>query len=401
MKYLVIIEGFDPTSGIGVPTNAELLQMVRQSQFADDIGGGILSDTPPDVVLYPILARFRWIKTTAGMIDGLFYYHDGSSWVLERPAPGTVDAASIADGTITLDKLSPDGDPLDIIRINAAGNGFEFLSIIDAIAAGSIGYAKLATAGGQNYLLVSNAGGVLEAKTPAYALAALIAGGTAATTFNSTADVIPFRNAADGLAYKITVADFAKELISKLTELTATAAADFVPVQDVSDSNTVKKVQIQNLLPDTGFAPGVYSNPTSVTLNSKGQVTSVSTTAGQKVRTSTSVEAVEQVLPTVAGSAGKLTVAHGLPSTPIIWGMRLKCKVIDTGFAVNDIIDYKDVLFDTGATDYNFPYLLTVDATNIYITSPVISARKVTNPSTGAYQTFTPSSWVGLIWAST
>ena len=47
----------------------------------------VLSATAPDVVLYPILKRFRWVKTNLALVPtGEFYYHDGSSWVIEKPA---------------------------------------------------------------------------------------------------------------------------------------------------------------------------------------------------------------------------------------------------------------------------------------------------------------------------
>lgn len=407
-KYLVVIEGFDPTSIGTTPTNSELLQMVRQAQFASDVGGVILSDTTPDVALYPILARFRWAKTTAGVLDGLFYYHDGSSWVLERPAPGTVDADSIADGTITLDKLSPDGDPLDIIRINAGGNGFQFLPIVNAIAAGSIEFDKLALASGQNYLLISNGAGTFEAKTAAYCLAALINGGTLATTINSTADIVGYRNAADGNAYKITIADFAKELIRQLTELTTTAAGDFVGVMDVSDSNVVKKVQIQNLLVDTGVAAGAYANPTSVTVNAKGQVTAIATASGQSVRTSSSFEATQRTLPTTAGSAGQLQVAHGLPGEPIDWGMKLKCTALDGAIPANTVINYRDLVIDIDGDDINFSYQIYPDATNLTLIIPTLAdsmpvpvSMWAIVPSTGAKQQIDPAKWVGYLWATT
>jgi hypothetical protein len=79
-KYLITIEGYDPTGGIGTPTNAELLQMVRESQCASDVGELVLSATAPDVVLYPILKRFRWVKTNLALVPtGEFYYHDDSS----------------------------------------------------------------------------------------------------------------------------------------------------------------------------------------------------------------------------------------------------------------------------------------------------------------------------------
>ena len=402
MRYLVIVEGYDPSSNPSTPTNAELLQMVRQSQFADDVGGIILSDTTPDVALYPILARFRWAKTTSGVLDGLFYYHDGSSWVIERPAPGTVDADSIMPHTITIDKLAADGDPFDIIRINSGGNEFEFISIIDAIAAGSLTADKLENAAGQYYVLMSNSGGAFEAKTAAYVLAALINGGTLSTTINSTADVVSFRNAADGNAYKITIADFAKELIRQLTELTTTAAGDFVAVQDVSDSNIVKKVQIQNLLVDTGITANTYNNLTSVTVNAKGQVTAISTTGAPYRPTATAS------LPTLAGYANGVTIDTGLGAIPAVVCAWLVCTDAggDAGWAQNDRIPLDWVVFDTTASTYfNGHYglipKLGTDAGKLLLIQPDAGGPTlVPNKTTGNDATFTSSKWGIIVNAS-
>ena len=98
-KYLVVIEGFDPSPLPTTPSNAELLQMVREAQFASDVGGLILSSTAPNVVQYPILARFRWVKTDVSLVPiGEFYYHDGSSWVIEKPAVGSITGSMLVDG---------------------------------------------------------------------------------------------------------------------------------------------------------------------------------------------------------------------------------------------------------------------------------------------------------------
>ena len=401
-KYLLILEGYDPSSTPATPSNAELLQMVRQSQFADDVGGIILSDTTPNVALYPILARFRWAKTTSGVLDGLFYYHDGSSWVIERPAPGTVDADSIMPGTITLDKLNPAGDPFDIIRINSGGNGFEFLNIINAIGDGEIEYAKLALASGQNYLLISNGSGAFEGKTAAYVLAALINGGTLSTTINSTADLVGFRNAADGNAYKITVADFTKELIRQLTELTATAAGDFVGVMDVSDSNIVKKVQIQNLLVDTGVTANTYNNPTSVTVNAKGQVTAISTASAPYRPVATAS------LPTLPGYANGVLIDTGLGAIPAVVCAWLVCTDAggDAGWAQYDRIPLDWVVFDTTSSTYfNGHYglipKLGADAGKLLLIQPDAGGPTlVPNKTTGNDATFTSSKWGIIVNAS-
>lgn len=399
-KYLITIEGFDPSALPTTPTNAELLQMVRESQCASDVGELVLSATAPDVVLYPILKRFRWVKTNLALVPtGEFYYHDGSSWVIEKPAVGSITGDMLVDGTVGIEKLSPDGDPLQIIRINAAGTAFEYVDIVDAIPDAGLSTDKLAAGSGADLALLSGLGGSWAPVSLQYFFGRIYSVVSGVTAFSSLADKIVFLRTSDNTVRTMTVNYVFGSAIESATEITGTAVEDYVPLVDFSDG-LFKKVLLSNLLPNTGVVAGTYGYPSAISVNAKGQVTSI--TAGtQSQRTTATFESTERVLPTVAGSGGALTVAHGLSAAPIMWGMRLVCKTADGGFSPGDIIDYRDVIFDTGATDYNFPYLLSVSATNIVVTSPAIAARKVTNKTTGAYQTFTPGSWVGKLWAST
>lgn len=400
MKYLVLIEGFDPTSVPTTPTNAQLLQEVREAQFASDIGGLILSSTAPNVVQYPILARFRWVKTDVSLVPiGEFYYHDGSSWVIEKPAVGSITGSMLVDGTVGIEKLNAAGDPLQIIRINAGGTAFEFVDITDAIPDSSLSTDKLAAGSGADLALLSGLGGSWAPVSLQYFFGRIYDVVGAVTDFSSQADKIVFNRSSDDTVRGMTIGRFFTSGFDQATVIASTEGGDFGMVLDASDG-LYKKVLLSNWLPNSGVVAGTYGYPTSVTVNAKGQVTAI--TAGtQGQRTSAAFESTERTLPTTAGSGGALTVAHGLGAAPVTWGMRLVCKTADGSFSPGDIIDYRDVIFDTGATDYNFPYLLTVSALNIVITSPAIAARKVTSKATGAYQTFTPGSWVGLLWATT
>lgn len=75
--------------------------------------------------------------------------------------------------------------------------------------------------------------------------------------------------------------------ITDLTEVTSTAAGDFAYVVDVSDTTdspqgSSRKVQISNLLPDSGATAGIYGDGTHVpviTVNGKGQIISISVAA--------------------------------------------------------------------------------------------------------------------------
>lgn len=397
MKYLVILEGFDPSALPTTPTNAQLLQMVHEAQFASDVGAEIESPTTPDVVQYPILKRFRWAKTAAGVRTGEFYYHDGASWVVEKPAIGSITGDMLVDNTVGIEKLKADGDQGQIIRVN--GGVFEFIDIVDAIDDFSLSTDKIAAGSGADLALLSGLGGSWAPVSLQYFFGRIYDIVSGVSDFSGLTDKIVFNRVSDDTIRSMTVLRFFTSGFDQATVITATEGSDFGMLLDSSDG-LYKKTLLSNFIPNTGVPAGTYGYPTSVTVNAKGQVTAI--TAGtQGQRTTAAFESAERVLPTTAGSGGALTVAHGLGAAPISWGMRLVCKVADGGYAPGDIIDYRDVLFDIDGTDYNYMYVLSVSSLNIVVTSPTILARTVINKSTGASQTFTPGSWVGLLWATT
>lgn len=368
-KYLIIIEGFDPTSGPSTPTNAELLQLVRQAQYADDVGGLVLSETTPDVVLYPILARFRWVKTDNALIPlGEFYYHDGSSWVLEKPAPGTVTADSIADGTITLDKLSPDGDAYNIIRVNDTEDAFEFARIVDTIADGSFPYTKFVAASGVGYFLVSAGGGAWANVTSQSAGNTLHNAFGAATAIDTISDKIAVLNLSNNVVYNLTYSNFFKTGATKFTTLGTTEALDKVLVYDTSDSLTPKIVQLSDFLPDAGVVAGTYAPPSSITVNVKGQITAISA-GNSSMLTAIGTDGI----PAYGASA---TFVHGFsPAIPSMVRAVLKCTGTNNGFVAGDEVDIAKVGWSAANTGIP-AFTVTADATNV-----VVSLEKDTTDS--------------------
>ena len=274
-KYLITIEGFDPSALPTTPTNAELLQMVRESQCASDVGELILSADPPDVVLYPILKRFRWVKTGLTLIPtGEFYYHDGSSWVLEKPAAGSITGDMLVDKTVGIDKLSPDGDPLQLIRINAGGTAYEYVDPADAIPDGSLSTDKLAVGASADLALLTGLGGAWAPVSLQYFFGRIYSLVSGVTGFSSLADKLVFLRTSDNTVRSITVNYLFGSAIDSATEITGTAAEDYVPLVDFSDG-LLKKVLLSNLLPNTGVAAGSYTGITNLTINAKGQITAL------------------------------------------------------------------------------------------------------------------------------
>lgn len=397
-KYLILIQGYDPTSNPSTPSNSELLQMIRQAQYADDVGGLILSDTTPDTVLYPILKRFRWVKTTGALVPiGEFYYHDGSSWVLEKPAPGTVTADSIADGTITLDKLSPDGDAYNIIRINSTGDGFEFATIVNTIPNGSFPYNKFAAAAGIDYFLVSTTGGAWASATAQSAGNTLFNNFAVATAIDSASDRVAVLNTSNNVVYGLTYTNFFKTGASKLSSLGTTDNLDKVLVWDASDSLAPRIVSLSDLLPDTTVVSGTYAPPNSITVNSKGQITAI-TSGNSAMLTAIGTSTI----PDYGDSA---TFPHGFsPAIPSMVRAVLKCTGANNGYAVGDEVDISAVGWSS--LNGGVPaFVVTADATNVIVTLEAFASSAqifLINRATGAWFTLSAylSSWQIKVYAA-
>ena len=396
MTKLVIVEGFDPTS-VATPSNSQLLQMVHEAQPASDVGFVIFADDPPDIVQYPVLERFLWLKTASGVPNGEVYYNDGASWTLITAL--TLSGGDLADGSVTLSKLSPDGNAYQIIRINAGQTAFEFIDLLDAIAAGTLPLTKLATATGANYFLRSNGSNVWAEVTAAVAYLTLQSSGSTLTALTSKEDFVTILKSDGSTSWKMTVESFLSDSINQLDAITTTVDADTVAVRQAS-GGLAKEVTLANLLPDKGTA-GTVTNPTSITTDAKGRVTAVSSSATAKGTRWTSAETA---LPTVAGAAGLVTIAHGYSgNTPGIVQVWLKCT--DAGgnanYAQNDEIDARSVYFDLGAGDNTSNgYVIRRDTTNIYIMQPAIAGGGpfVPDKTNGAeLVAFTPTKWKAIV----
>ena len=359
MKYLITIEGFDPSALPTTPTNAELLQMVRQSQCADDIGQLILSADPPDVVLYPILKRFRLVKTNLSLIPtGEFYYHDGSSWVLEKPAAGSITGDMLVDSTVGIDKLSPDGDPLQLIRINAGGTAYEYVDPADAIPDGSLSTDKLAVGASADLALLTGLGGAWAPVSLQYFFGRIYSLVAGVTGFSSLADKLVFLRTSDNTVRSIPVNYLFGSAIDSATEITGTAAEDYIPLVDFTDG-LFKKVLLGNLLPNTGVAAGTYTNPASITVNNKGQVTALSSSGASTFLTSVGTAAIPAVgVPAV--------IAHGITGVPSLVRVVLRATAVNNGYSIGDEVSVESAGW--AAANTGLPgFAVCVDATNVTV----------------------------------
>lgn len=100
-------------------------------------------------------------------------------------------------------------------------------------------------------------------------------------------------------------------------------------------------------------------------------------------------------------AAGLLTLPHSLAVEPKLLRFNLKCTVINSGYAVNDIIEVHPGM--TTTTTGNAGFAVYTDATNVYVRFGSLATNTIVYPNktTGATALLTNTSWVMIVkaWA--
>lgn len=147
--------GVDPT-GINQLNSSILLQMINMMLVRDYIGMVYYGPNEPDVANNPRYARFLWIDSDSESLS--IYKYVGGVWVnIFTFEDGSIDGSALMDGTVTAVKLSVGTDnALKFLRVNSAGDGWEFVLFTDLLVDGSIDLSKLKV-GAKNQVLRMNA----------------------------------------------------------------------------------------------------------------------------------------------------------------------------------------------------------------------------------------------------
>lgn len=159
------VEGIDPTSTFGGYASV-LLQLIRQAQPSSTYGMILFDTTPPDVTgANAWRKRSIWISLATPATPTVNVYREGGSpgWVNVNDviSPNTITTAMIQNAAVTLAKLSVSGGTANqLIRVNAGGTAFEFVSVGSIITTGSINVGSLITTGipGGQFRLVGTYG---------------------------------------------------------------------------------------------------------------------------------------------------------------------------------------------------------------------------------------------------
>ena len=137
------IEGTNPTATFGGYASV-LLQLVRQAYPSSTYGMILFDTTAPDVTGSNAWRKTCvWLDLTNPNIPTVNVYKEGTSpgWINVNNiiGNGVITTAMIANGAVTLPKLSVSGGAaLQLIRVNATNTAFEFVSLASLVTVGSI-----------------------------------------------------------------------------------------------------------------------------------------------------------------------------------------------------------------------------------------------------------------------
>lgn len=147
------VEGIDPTSTFGGYASV-LLQLIREAKPSSTYGMILFDTTAPDVTgANAWRKRSIWINVAVPTQPTVNIYRElpaPPGWVNVNDviSPNTITTAMIQNAAVTLAKLSTAGGTANqLIRVNAGGTAFEFVSLSSLVTTGSIPVGSLITTG--------------------------------------------------------------------------------------------------------------------------------------------------------------------------------------------------------------------------------------------------------------
>lgn len=362
-----LVQGMD-LAGQTQVSGADLEQLVREATPADNIAWIIVDATTPDVASNTRFARYLW-QSAAGAWPK---YYTGATWS-NLPVPSdAVTAEQIAAGSITLDKLSPDGTALQVVRMNAGGTALEFADF--TLGAQTVNVTSLIK-GTANQLLITNAAGTSQEWL------------TGADWFTRVGQVVDASNLLQGLANTNEVLTWDGSSWSPISIAAGLTDAS-VSLAKLSVTGTYKQVV------------RVKSGGVGVEVGNVDAAVVTPGTANQVMQTSNdgttvSFRTLFTVSPATAMTAGTTTYAAGLTYTPKF----IRCYAVPTsvqnGYATTDQVDIS--LFSAGHDASNdVPcgfYYDTAAGGFSAIFQSTTGAPLIVNKSTRNYEAVTVANW--------
>lgn len=144
--------------GSCINSAAELEQLVSGATPQTYIAFLYTSNAAPDVASNARYARYLWLDTNSA--PPAIKYYDGASWVLWRFPDNSLPGSVLADGSVSLVKLSPgSGNANRVVRVNGAGTEIIFDDPLNLYGSNVFPIIKLVK-GSDGTLLVTEGGAI-------------------------------------------------------------------------------------------------------------------------------------------------------------------------------------------------------------------------------------------------
>ena len=362
-----LVQGIN-LAGLSTVSGADLEQLVREATPADNIAWIIVDATTPDVASNERFARYLRMQA----VGDWFEYWNGAAWTSLPLPDNAVTIDSIPDASITLDKLSPDGTALQVVRMNAGGTALEFADF--TLGAQTVNVTSLIK-GTANQLLVTNAAGTSQEWV------------SGATWLGRVGQVVDPTNLAQGLASANEVLTWDGSEWSPIT-VPALISDATITLAKLSVTGTYKQV-----VRVKSGGVGVEVGNLDVAALTQGTANQVLQTSNDGL--SASWRTLFTVTPATTMSATTTTYAAGLTYTPKFIRCYASPTSAQNGYATTDQVDIS--LFSGGhAGDDDAPagfYFDTSAGSFNAIFQSTLSTPFVINKSTRVYETITTANW--------
>jgi hypothetical protein len=375
------VEGIDPTSTFGGYASV-LLQLIREAKPSSTYGMILFDTTAPDVTgANAWRKRSIWVSLLNPAQPTVNVYRESApGWVNVNDviSPNTITTAMIQNAAVTLAKLSTAGGTANqLIRVNAGGTAFEFVSLSSLVTTGSIPVGSLITTG-------IPAGQLRFAGTFGPGLANWY---TSQTIINDLVDgSIP----TDLLSPAPGATTRSKFLTGRIGDTFAGWRFLEPNVDMLNDTLSGGKLQNGTVAPIKIESAGI---PDGYLLSKVGGVpdwVAPTTVAGTIVQYVTDVGSLGTYVDTAGSST---TLNHTLGAMPLMFRVVLRCESNDANYVNGDEIDAQELALDS-SSDFTTAFMFYVTSTFVKVTKTYGGHVVIRDKTTGAYHAINvPNKW--------
>jgi len=308
------------------------------------------------------------------------YRESAPGWVNVNDviSPNTITTAMIQNAAVTLAKLSTAGGTANqLIRVNAGGTAFEFVSLSSLVTTGSIPVGSLITTGipaGQLRFAGTFGPGVANWYTSQTIINDLV-NGAIPTDLLSPAPGATTRS---------------KFLTGRIGDTFAGWRFLEPNVDILNDTLSGGKLQNGTVAPIKVESSGI---PDGYLLSKVGGVpdwVAPTAVAGSVMQFVTDVASLG-TYSDVAGSS--TTLNHTLGAMPLMFRVVLRCETNDANYVNGDEIDAQELALDS-SSDFTTAFMFYVTSTFVKVTKTYGGNVVIRDKTTGAYHAInTPSRW--------